>query len=155
MIFVMVGTHSLGFERLIKKMDEIAGSTEVIMQIGTSKYLPKNAEYFDFAGLKRIYGNIEKADVVVTHGGIGCVTDSLAHGKPTVIVPRRKRFSEHTNDHQMDLAGEIAGSGKAVMVLDIEKLEDAINDARAIGKGMKKEGDKVVELINEYLESLP
>ena len=36
MIFVTVGMHTAGFERLVKKMDEIAGKIdeEVIMQIG-------------------------------------------------------------------------------------------------------------------------
>ncbi|RKY56218.1 MAG: beta-1,4-galactosyltransferase, partial [Candidatus Neomarinimicrobiota bacterium] len=36
MIFVTVGSHYKGFERLVEKMDEIAGKIEeeVIMQIG-------------------------------------------------------------------------------------------------------------------------
>jgi UDP-N-acetylglucosamine transferase subunit ALG13 len=154
MIFVMVGTHNLGFDRLIKKMDEIAKREKVVMQIGTTSYVPQNAKYFDFAGLKSIYDHIEEADVVVTHGGIGCVTDSLAYGKPLVIVPRLKKYSEHTNDHQLDLAEEIESGRKAVMVLDIAELENAIKDAKALGTSEKKEGDKVVDIINEYLESL-
>ncbi|MBU2560061.1 beta-1,4-galactosyltransferase [archaeon] len=155
MIFVMVGTHNLGFERLVKKMDEIAENDEVVMQIGATSYAPKNAKYFAFTGLKSMYDYIEKADVVVTHGGIGCVTDALAYGKPLVIVPRLKKHNEHTNDHQLDLAREIANEGRAVMVLDIDKLEDAISEAKTKSVKRKKEGDNVVDIINKYLEGLP
>jgi len=154
MIFVMVGTHNLGFERLVKKMDEIAKNEKVVIQTGTTLYRPQNAEYFDFAGIKTIYDYIEKADVVVTHGGIGCVTDSLAYGKSTVIVPRLKRYNEHTNDHQLDLAREIESEGRAITVLDVEKLEDAIRDSRLLNVRRKKEEDKVVSIINEYLKKI-
>lgn len=154
MIFVMVGTHNLGFDRFVKKMDEIAEKEEVVMQIGSTAYRPKNAEYFDFAGIKTIYEYIEKADVVVTHGGIGCVTDSLAYGKPTVIVPRLKRYNEHTNDHQLDLAREMEREGRAIMVMDIERLEGAIKDSRFLGVSMRKGEDKVVSIINEYLKKI-
>ena len=154
MIFVMVGTHNLGFERLIKKMDEIAGREEVVMQIGTTSYVPRNSKYFDFTGLKSMYDYIGESDVVVTHGGIGCVTDALAYGKPLVIVPRLKKHNEHTNDHQLDLATEIAKEGRAVMVLDIDKLEDAIKEAKGTGVERKKEGASVVEIINEYMEGM-
>lgn len=154
MIFTMVGTHNLGFERLVKKMDEIAKNEKVVIQIGTTPYRPKNAEYFDFAGLKTIYDYIEKADVVVTHGGIGCVTDSLAYGKPTVIVPRLKRYNEHTNDHQLDLAREIERERRAIVVLDVEKLEEAIRDSKLLSVRRKKEEDRVVSIINEYLKKI-
>ena len=48
MILVTVGTHYLSFDRLIKKIDEIALSIdeEIIAQIGNSKYKPKNIKYF-------------------------------------------------------------------------------------------------------------
>jgi len=154
MIFVMVGTHNLGFDRLVKKMDEIGGKEKVVMQIGTTAYVPKNAEYFDFAGLKNIYEFIEEADVVVTHGGIGSISDTLAYGKPMVIVPRLKKFDEHTNDHQLDLAEEIEKEERAVMVLDIDKIEVAIKEAKATSARKKIEGNNVVDIINDYLRSI-
>ena len=50
MIFVTDGTHYQGFDRLITKMDEVAGKIddEVAIQIGSSKYHPKNAKWFTF-----------------------------------------------------------------------------------------------------------
>ena len=50
MIFATIGTHNIGFERLVVKMDEIAGriDEEVVIQIGSTRYTPKHAGYFDF-----------------------------------------------------------------------------------------------------------
>ena len=51
MIFATVGLHYMGFERLIRKMDELAGEIdeEVIIQTGHTKYQPRNAAFFAFA----------------------------------------------------------------------------------------------------------
>ena len=48
MIFVTVGNHSQGFDRLIQKMDEVAIDLDekVVMQTGTATYEPKNVEHF-------------------------------------------------------------------------------------------------------------
>ena len=50
MIFVTVGSQKFQFDRLIKKIDELVGSKiisdQVIAQIGSSTYKPKNIEYY-------------------------------------------------------------------------------------------------------------
>ena len=73
MIFVTVGTHNQGFERLIKKMDEIAGriDEEIIMQIGYTNYKPKNTKFFEFLGFHDLIEMYQKADIIITHGGAG------------------------------------------------------------------------------------
>ena len=49
MIFVTVGTHEQQFNRLIEKVDALAGagviSEPVIMQTGFSDYVPKHCEW--------------------------------------------------------------------------------------------------------------
>ena len=52
MIFVTVGMHPIGFERLVREMDVIAGKLEedeVIMQIGRTTCVTRHAKCFDFA----------------------------------------------------------------------------------------------------------
>ena len=48
MILVTVGTHVLGFDRLVKKMDEIASKIdeEVIIQIGNTVIHTKTYKIF-------------------------------------------------------------------------------------------------------------
>ena len=73
MIFLAVSTF--GFERLVKKMDEIAGSIdeEVIMQIGRTEYIPQNAKYFNFTTEEEFKVLCQKARVALVHGGVGTI----------------------------------------------------------------------------------
>ena len=50
MIFITIGTHPDQFDRLLKRIDEIAPKLgeKIIIQRGFTKYVPKNCEYFDF-----------------------------------------------------------------------------------------------------------
>ncbi|NJF25150.1 PssE/Cps14G family polysaccharide biosynthesis glycosyltransferase [Thermococcus sp. Bubb.Bath] len=137
MIFVTVGTHYQGFERLIRKMDKIAGriDDEVIMQIGYTTYEPKNAKWFRFLEREEdILELYKKADVIVAHAGAGTLLTALSFGKPIVVVPRLKKFGEHVDDQQLELAEALENMNKAIAVYDIEKLEDAIKKAKLLLK---------------------
>jgi len=157
MIFVTVGTHYQGFERLIKKMDEIAGriDDEVIMQIGFTQYEPKNAKWFRF--LKREEDILElykKADVIVAHAGAGTLLIALSLGKPLVVVPRLKKFEEHVDDQQLELAEALEKMEKAISVYEIEKLGGAIKRAMSIRYKPVKRDKKLVNFIREYLRGI-
>lgn len=154
MIFVMTGTHNLGFERLVKKMDEIGRSVDVTIQIGNADYKPRYAEYFDFVGMDEILKNIEKAEVIVTHGGIGSVSDSLKYNKPTIVVPRLKKFKEHTNDHQLDLTKELEKEGRILVVYDIDELENALEKVKVFKFKQKERKEGVIKIIKEYLREI-
>jgi UDP-N-acetylglucosamine transferase subunit ALG13 len=79
-IFVTVGNHYQSFERLVRKMDEIAGRIDekVIMQFGTTEYKPVNAKYFDFIeSFEEIDRLNKEARVVVSHTGVGSILTAL------------------------------------------------------------------------------
>ena len=157
MIFVTVGTHYQGFERLVKKMDEIAGKIddEVIMQIGYTKYEPKNAEWFRF--LERegdILELYKKADVIVAHAGAGTLLTALSFGKPVVVVPRLKKFGEHVDDQQLELAEALESMGEAIAVYDIKKLEDAIKKAKSSKYEPVKRDKRLANFLKEYLRGI-
>jgi beta-1,4-N-acetylglucosaminyltransferase len=122
--------HPEGFERLIKKMDQIAGrlNEEVIMQVGGTKYTPQTAEHFDFTTEEEIKELCQKARIVITHGAMSIV-DALEQGTPVVAVPRLQKYGEVINDHQLYLVQELEKAGKVTAVYDVEKLEEALNKA--------------------------
>ena len=136
MIFVTVGTHYHGFERLIKKIDKIAGNTdeEMIAQIGSTTYIPKNMKYFKLLEEKKLLELIKKARIIVAHAGAGTLLNVLHFGKPMILVPRLKKFNEAIDDHQLELAEMLKNKGKAVVVHDIENLEDALNKTKTYKK---------------------
>ena len=140
MIFVTIGMHPKGFERLIRKMDEIAGKVneEVIIQIGHTKYKPANAKYFDFTTEQEIKDLCRKARVVVTHGAMSII-DALDEGTPVIAVPRLKKYGEVIDDHQLYLVQELEKAGKVTAVYDVEELEETL----------KKVGTQSVRLVKD------
>lgn len=104
-IFVTVGTAS--FKRLVSKMDEISKNIDekIIIQIGRTDYIPKNAEYFEFTKDLQEFNELNKnAKVVISHAGIGNVVNALENSKPLIIVPRRSEFNEIFDNHQLKMA---------------------------------------------------
>ena len=151
MIFVTVGT-ARDFSRLIKKIDKIAGkiSEKIIIQRGKTKHKPKNCEYFSFVSREEFLEYIKGADVVITHGGVGSIINSLKYGKPTIVVPRRKKYNEHRNDHQMDIARELESEGKALACYDVENLEKKIRKVRTLK--IKSEISQIRKILENFIE---
>ena len=157
MIFVTTGTHSQGFDRLIQKMDEIAGkiNEEVIMQIGSAKYKPKNAKFFNFINdFEKIKELNKKARVVVCHGGAGTIITALEEDKPVIAVPRLKKFNEHINDHQLELVNALSDCGRIFAVYDIELLEKALNSPFVVSHKKFKRDTRIIANIKNYLDRM-
>jgi len=109
MIFVTVGNHYQGFDRLIKKADEIASHTsyDILIQKGYSSYRPQSARYFDFVPIQEAMQYIQTSELVISHAGIGTIILCKEHGIPLIIFPRRKKHGEHGTDHQVEIAKAI------------------------------------------------
>ncbi len=106
MIFVTVGTHEQPFDRLVKCIDRLAEEKIVgdgfVIQTGFSRYIPKFCEYSRFFPYSDMTKFMENARIVVTHGGPSSFISVLERNKVPIVVPRRKKFGEHINDHQAD-----------------------------------------------------
>jgi len=128
MIFVTVGTHYIGFDRLIKKMDEISGkiNDNVVMQIGNTKYIPKNTEWFKFTNYENNLDLILKSDFIICHGGAGTLLDILNLNKKVIVVPRMKEFNEVYDNHELELVEALKDKDICEIVNDIKDLESTI-----------------------------
>jgi len=69
---------------------------------------------------------ITRADVVICHGGIGVITDCLSSGKIPLVIPRRKSFGEHVDDHQVEIVNFLSEKGLAIN-LEIKHDRSVIN----------------------------
>jgi beta-1,4-N-acetylglucosaminyltransferase len=154
MIFVTVGTHYQGFDRLIKKMDEIADSLNdtVIMQIGNTEYEPKNTEWFRFSEYNSILKLLGKSDIVICHGGAGTLLDILKYDKRTIVVPRLKKFKEVYDDHELELAESLKDRNISV-VSDIGDLLHQVRSGNGLVNGAikKKENSKLINFLRKNL----
>jgi len=138
MIYVTVGKHSQAFDRLVRKIDEIAPSLgeEVVMQTGVSAYMPVNARYFSSIFFREAEQFIQQARLVVSHAGAGTIMLARKHSIPLIIVPRRKRFNEHFTDHQMELCQVLSEEKREnlYVVYDLDRIEETIRHVLDCGK---------------------
>ena len=137
MIFVTVGTHEQPFNRLIQKIDQLKASgaiqEDVIMQTGFSTYEPKSCQWQKLFPYGEIVSNVEQARIVITHGGPSSFIMPLQMGKIPVVVPRKKQFDEHVNDHQAEFARAVAERhGNIIVVEDVETLGDILKNYDSI-----------------------
>lgn len=137
MIFVTVGTHEQPFNRLIEYIDKLKGEgvivEDVIMQTGFSTYEPKHCKWSKLLSYKEMKKNVDKAHIVITHGGPASFVMPLQIGKTPIVVPRQKKFNEHVNDHQVEFAKAVsARMGTIISVFDIEELGEKIINYDAI-----------------------
>ncbi|WP_394925843.1 glycosyltransferase [uncultured Robinsoniella sp.] len=131
MIFVTVGTHEQPFNRLVECIDELKErgiiTEEVIIQTGYSTYEPKHCSWQKLFPYQQMEKNVVNARIIITHGGPSSFIMPLQFGKTPIVVPRRKEFHEHVNDHQVDFTRVVAERmGTIIVVADIEKLGETI-----------------------------
>ncbi|MCL2448475.1 MAG: hypothetical protein FWD17_05970 [Polyangiaceae bacterium] len=95
------------------------------------------------------------ADVVVVHGGSGAILDAIRAGHAPVVVPRRARFGEHVNDHQLEIVD--AMKDRVVPCLcpeDPTSFERAIDAARALRRTGRTYRDPLEGPLRELLGRL-
>ena len=107
MIFITVGSQKFQFNRLLKAVDaQVADGTikeKVFAQIGASDYRPQNYDYKDFIDRNEFADWMNKADIVITHGGTGAIVSAIKKGKKVIAIPRLARYDEHVDDHQLQI----------------------------------------------------
>jgi beta-1,4-N-acetylglucosaminyltransferase len=162
MIFVTLGSAVKGIEftRLIKKMDEVAGKIEeeVVMQIGTVSYEPQNAQYFRYTSYQENLSYFQKASLVVGHAGTGTILNALKFRTPIIVVPRRHRYGEHVDDHQVELAQRLIGNKLIEVVYELENLRPAVvkllKRSKRLAQGkMYAERDTLIKTIRDFVDS--
>lgn len=97
MIYISVGTFHHGFDRLIKIIDEINQEKNLncFAQIGNGKYKPMYIKYTNFLNNKEHLNYIKKSRIIITHGGMGVISEVINENKPLVVFPRTRHEAGH------------------------------------------------------------
>ena len=122
---------------------------KVFAQIGYSKHKPKKFKYKQFLGLEVFDKNVKKCNVFITHGGEGNIGTGLQYEKRMIVVPRRKKFDEHTNDHQLELTSAIANEKQAIIANDVSEIKKALKGIAKLKISRTKHASGIIELIEE------
>ncbi len=103
MIFVILGTQDKKFNRLIQMILKLDIDEEIVIQSGCSDVFSDKVKYFKYLDKDSFDDYIKKADLIITHGGVGSIMSALSYRKKVIAVPRLKKYQEHQNDHQLDI----------------------------------------------------
>ena len=123
-VVVSLGTHDFAFAAAVTRLSELLrnADAEVLWQLGSTPDPGSlSGRVVSRLPADELQDAIAEADVVVGHAGVGLSLTALAAGKVPVLLPRRRRRREHTDDHQVQLARELHRRGFAVSV-DVEEL---------------------------------
>ena len=126
MIFVTLGSQKFQFDRLLQAVDELKTDEEIFAQIGYSNYKPQNYEYKKFLDRDEFENVMDKADIVITHGGTGAIIGAVKKGKKVIAVPRLKKYGEHVDDHQLQLVEQFKDLNLICACKNVDKLDEAV-----------------------------
>nr|ADI22509.1 uncharacterized conserved protein [uncultured verrucomicrobium HF0500_08N17] len=157
MIFVVTGVHEHGFDRLVKAVDDIAKTkliNDFFIQIGYSNYKPKYCKWTKAIDFYEFEERMNQAELVITHGGAGCIAGALEKCKKTIVVPRLKKFNEHNNDHQLELTSVLEETGRVLACYNMEDLYSIITKGQNFNPTPALGDNSIVEIIKQYLKDL-
>ena len=130
MILVLLGTQNNSFHRLLEEVQKNIENQnikeEVIVQKGYTRFESENMTLYTQLPADELQQLIEKADLVITHGGVGSIISAIRRGKKVIAIPRLKKYGEHVNDHQYDIIKSFDDSGYIIGLSCVEELGAAL-----------------------------
>jgi len=153
--FITVGTHPQQFNRLLQKIDQLIAikkiNGKVVCQSGYSNYKPKNFQVTPFFGLEEFEKKIKEADLIITHSGEGNIGLCKNLNKKMIVVPRKKEFEEHTNNHQLELAKVVEEEKIGLVIWKINELEEKLKLIENFTPAKIEKG-KITQLLEEFVK---
>lgn len=158
MIYITLGSQKFQFNRLLQEVDKLIENDiitdSIFAQIGYSTYQPKNYPYEDFLNRDDFLNQMDKADLIITHGGTGAIVSALKHNKKVIAIPRLSKYGEHVDDHQIQI----------VKKFKEQDLICGLNDCSELSDGLKfisthkftefcSSTDKIIANIEKFIES--
>lgn len=157
MIFVTLGSQKFQFNRILKELDRLVNEKkideEIFAQIGYSDYEPENFEYKKFLDREEFKQIMDKADIVIAHGGTGAIITAVKKGKKVIAIPRLEKYGEHVDDHQIQLVKEFDELNLIYPIYNEKDLGKAINEIKE--KNFKKyisNTDCIIQDIESFLK---
>ena len=180
-VYVTLGTQDKEFTRILEYVERLIEENLLIdniyIQKGKTNYTfkcknMKKLIVFDFKSIKEIEKILKDVDLVISHAGVGSILDSLKKDKEIIVVPRKEKYKEHVNDHQIEIAEEFQKLGYIKVantyeelkeiVLEILKIVDTKEESLIDKKGKKNKGEKryisntsnFIERLDDYISNI-
>lgn len=158
-IFITLGSQKFQFNRLLKAVDELCeketiAAEDVFAQIGYSDYIPQNFSYKKFLDRDEFGTEMDKAEIVITHGGTGAIIGAVKKGKKVIAVPRLAKYGEHVDDHQLQLVGQFKELQLICECDDAKKIGEALETVEnTTYKKYVSNTQRIIDSIERFIEN--
>ena len=157
MILVTLGTQDKTFVRLLEKINQLIDQglikDKVVVQAGFTKYSSDNMEIFDLIPQDEFNNLMFKADLVITHGGVGNIISALEKNKKVIAVPRLAKYGEHINDHQTQIIAKFNDLGYIIGLQDVDELDRAIKEVKKFNpQKFVHDNSKMLSLVSKLID---
>lgn len=128
LIFATVGA-TLPFPRLVDAVLGLDVAHHVLLQIGEDRrpdIAANGAEIVPALDFTAILTLLQRADIVICHGGTGSILTALAAGCHVIVMPRRHDLGEHYDNHQEEIAAAFAQRGLIMVAHDAASLSQCV-----------------------------
>lgn len=158
MIFVTLGTQDKSFVRLLeaiqKQIDLGNIKQRVIVQAGYTKFQSDDMEIFDLVSMDDFNKYMDECDLLITHGGVGCILDGLKRNKKIIASARLKEYGEHTNNHQLQIIETFENNGYILKLDDFNELDKVLSKAKKFKPNeFISNNDNFVNKIKDYIDN--
>jgi UDP-N-acetylglucosamine transferase subunit ALG13 len=132
--FVTVGNGSQPFDRLLRAVANAQHllPLPVFIQRGSTSFAHPLWNVRDFIEMHEFERLMHQSALVIMHAGAGSIINAARAGKCPVVMPRRARYGEIVDDHQVEFAEALAGENLVMLANDPADLEPAITRACAV-----------------------
>lgn len=133
-LFVPLGTQKFPFNRLVKALNGLVSSgiyapQEIVMQSTIYEEKPLFTHH-EIIPLEVFNSYLDNAEVIITHSGVNSIISTMNRQKPLVVVPRMKKYGEHVDDHQIEIADLMKDKFKVLVCYDMDDLECLVRKAK-------------------------
>ncbi len=159
MILVLLGTQDKSFKRLLDKVEEQINlgniKEKVVVQAGYTKYNSYNMEIFDLISNDKLNKLMDDADIIITHGGVGSIIESLKKNKKIIVCPRLKKYNEHTNDHQLQIVESFSKKGYIIPYYENDDLGKILKEIKDFKPRKYRSNTKnMINTLENYIDSI-
>ncbi len=157
MILVVLGTNDKQFTRLLDAVDDAVRTgdirDEVIVQAGFTKYESTRMTVIDYIDQEQFADYLSKADLLITHGGVGTIMTGLKQGKTILAAARRQEYGEHVNNHQEQLLTAFEEKGYLIYMKDLSDIRPYLRQAESFRpEPYVSQRDHMASLIETWID---
>jgi len=160
--FIVFGNMDLNFTTLSKIINKsLKNCDNVTIQLGYSRNVFKNKNWniFDFCSKEDFDFYIKKSDFVISHCGVGVITNCLKNNKKPLVITRKFKNNEHINNHQVEFCNYYKNDEIFIEISDSNDLSKFISMNKKLLKpsrnyitDLKPLKRKIFQIINKQLK---